>query len=122
MKNATLQPPLGLATSLRDRQDHYIGPQLADLVAVTAPARVSTQPQSLLHFIGECSWSDEKVLAKGCEDGCARNGAPSADRGFGSLMTRVFPKQGQHSVGAGVQYCGHLGKQDNRQVAGLGER
>jgi hypothetical protein len=34
------------------------------MAAVTAPARVSAQHQSLLHFIGEGRWSDEKVLAK----------------------------------------------------------
>src|SRR5207344_1721241 len=34
------------------------------MAAVTAPARVSAQHQSLLHFIGEGGWSDEKVLAK----------------------------------------------------------
>src|SRR3989441_4542583 len=34
------------------------------MAAVTAPARVSAQHQSLLHFVGEGAWSDEKMLAK----------------------------------------------------------
>src|SRR5438094_667133 len=34
------------------------------MAARTAPARVSAQHQSLLHFIGLGGWSDEKVLAK----------------------------------------------------------
>jgi SRSO17 transposase len=34
------------------------------MAAVTAPARVAAQHQSLLHFVGEGGWSDEKVLAK----------------------------------------------------------
>src|SRR6267143_1966532 len=34
------------------------------MAAVTAPARVAAQHQSLLHFVGEGRWSDEKVLAK----------------------------------------------------------
>jgi SRSO17 transposase len=32
--------------------------------AVTAPERTAAQHQSLLHFVGEGRWSDEKVLAK----------------------------------------------------------
>src|SRR5258705_5877552 len=34
------------------------------LAAVTAPARVAAQHQSLLHFVGEGHWSDEAGLAK----------------------------------------------------------
>jgi SRSO17 transposase len=34
------------------------------MAAVTAPARVSAQHQSLLHFVGVAEWSDEKVLAR----------------------------------------------------------
>src|SRR5207342_2298245 len=34
------------------------------LAAVTAPARVAAQHQSLLHFVGAGGWSAERVLAK----------------------------------------------------------
>src|SRR6201993_2643953 len=34
------------------------------LAAITAPARVSAQHQSLLHFVGQAPWSDEAVLGK----------------------------------------------------------
>jgi hypothetical protein len=34
------------------------------MAAITAPDRTAAQHQSLLHFIGEGAWSDEKVLAK----------------------------------------------------------
>jgi SRSO17 transposase len=34
------------------------------MAAITAPERTAAQHQSLLHFIGEGRWSDEKVLAK----------------------------------------------------------
>src|SRR6195256_4776555 len=34
------------------------------LAAVTAPARVAAQHQSLLHFVGEGDWSDDLVLTK----------------------------------------------------------
>ena len=41
------------------------------IAAVTAPARVAAQHQSLLHFIGFSGWSDERVLAQGARDGFA---------------------------------------------------
>src|ERR1700748_3143447 len=34
------------------------------MAAKTAPARTAAQHQSLLHFVGVASWSDERVLAK----------------------------------------------------------
>ena len=34
------------------------------MAAVTAPARTAAQHQSLLHFVGEGGWSDERVLGK----------------------------------------------------------
>jgi SRSO17 transposase len=34
------------------------------MAAMTAPERTAAQHQSLLHFVGEGNWSDEKVLAK----------------------------------------------------------
>jgi SRSO17 transposase len=34
------------------------------MAAKTAPARTAAQRQSLLHFVGIASWSDEKVLGK----------------------------------------------------------
>ena len=37
------------------------------MAAVTAPGRTAAQHQSLLNFLCQASWSDEKVLAKVCE-------------------------------------------------------
>src|SRR5580700_8734124 len=34
------------------------------MAAVTAPARVPAQHQSLLHFVGNAPWFDDRVLAK----------------------------------------------------------
>src|SRR3979490_2470646 len=34
------------------------------IAAVTAPARVSAKHQSLLHFVANAAWSDERVLAR----------------------------------------------------------
>jgi SRSO17 transposase len=89
---------------------------VAPMAAVTAPARVAAQHQSLLHFVGQAPWSDERVLARVRE-----LVLPSIER-HGRIEAWIiddtgFPKKGTHSVGVARQYCGQLGKQDNCQIA-----
>ncbi len=86
------------------------------MAAITAPSRVSAQHQSLLHFVGQCPWSDETVLAK------IAAMVTSGIEGSGPIEAWIiddtsFPKKGRHSVGVARQYSGQLGKQDNCQVA-----
>jgi SRSO17 transposase len=86
------------------------------MAAVTAPARTAAQHQSLLHFVGQAAWSDEKVLAKVCEmvlPAMERDGPIEA----WIIDDTGYPKKGKHSVGVARQYCGQLGKQDNCQAA-----
>jgi SRSO17 transposase len=86
------------------------------MAAITAPARTAAQHQSLLHFVGEGRWSDDRVLAKVREmvlPAMERSGPIEA----WIIDDTSFPKQGRHSVGVARQYCGQLGKEDNCQVA-----
>ena len=79
------------------------------MAAVTAPGRTAAQHQSLLHFVGQAPWSDEKVLTKVRE-----TVLPQIER-HGPIEAWIiddtgFPKQGRHSGGVARQYCGQLGK------------
>jgi SRSO17 transposase len=114
---------IGHADRVRPLWDYCVGlmmpcerKSVEPIAALTAPKRVGAQHQSLLHFVNQAPWSDEKVSAKVCE--MVR---PEVER-HGPIEAWIiddtgFPKKGRHSVGVDRQYCGQVGKQDNCQVA-----
>ena len=121
---------IGHADRARPLRDYCVGlivtcdrKSVEPMAAVTAPERVSAQHQSLLHFVNEAPWSDEKTLAKVREmvlPRIAGHGAPGTKcPGVEAWIIddTGFPKKGRHSVGVGRQYCGQVGKPDNCQVA-----
>ena len=62
---------IGHADRAKPLRDYCIGlmmpgerKSVEPMAAITAPERTAAQHQSLLHFVGEGTWSDEKVLAK----------------------------------------------------------
>src|SRR6516162_7530344 len=76
------------------------------MAAITAPERTAAQHQSLLHFIGEGGWSDEKVLAK------VRGLVLPELKRHGPIEAWIiddtsFPKKGQHSVGVTLSIANH---------------
>jgi SRSO17 transposase len=113
---------IGHADRARPLFDYCIGlimpgerKSVEPMAAVTAPDRTAAQHQSLLHFVGVATWSDEEVLAK------VREMVLPAIEKDGPIEAWIiddtsFPKQGKHSVGVHHQYCGQLGKQANCQV------
>jgi len=114
---------IGHADRERPLRDYCVGlmmpcerKSVEPIAAVTAPARVAAQHQSLLHFVNQAPWSDEEVLAK-----VRAMVVPALER-HGPVEAWIIddtglPKKGRHSVGVGRQYCGQVGKQENCQVA-----
>jgi SRSO17 transposase len=86
------------------------------MAALTAPERTAAQHQSMLHFVGQCDWSDDAMLGKIRAHVVPRIAAHGAITAW-IIDDTGFPKKGRHSVGVARQYCGQLGKQDNCQVA-----
>jgi SRSO17 transposase len=80
------------------------------------PERTAAEHQSLLHFVGQAPWDADRLLQAVRAEvlPVMTQREPVA---AWIIDDTGFPKQGQHSVGVGRQYCGELGKQENCQIA-----
>ena len=114
---------IGHADRINPLRDYCIGlmmpcerKSVEPMAAVTAPDRTAAQHQSLLHFVGQAGWSDDKVLAKVREMVLPRIHRHGPIEAW-IIDDTGFPKKGKHSVGVARQYFGQLGKQDNSQAA-----
>src|ERR1700731_3755927 len=99
---------IGHADRAKPLRDYCVGlmmpcarKSVEPMAAITAPERTAAQHQSLLHFVGEGNWSDEKVLAK------VREMVLPAIERHGPIEAWIiddtgFPKKGRRRRKAGV--------------------
>ena len=80
------------------------------------PERTAAEHQSLLHFVGQAPW-DADLLLQAVRAEVLPLMTQREPLASWIIDDTGFPKQGQHSVGVGRQYCGELGKQENCQIA-----
>ena len=86
------------------------------MAAMTAPERTAAQHQSLLHFVGQGDWSDERCWPR-CARWCCRRSSGTGRSKRGSSMIPAFPRRDGIRSGWHGNIAASFGKQDNCQVA-----